>query len=568
MELVGDLPIIAAQAKRLDLSALFDEYFPDHGHWKGISGGTMVLGWLMYILTESDHRLSHVEDWAEVRLNTLGRLLGVEGIRGVDFCDDRLGRYLDRLANDENWNKFEHALGKHVLLVYSMDQLSEEPEGRLLPQVIRTDSFNVPQYREEGELCRHGYTKQRRSDQPFYKTMVSALDPHALPLVVDVVAGSGPDSDHYLPAINRVRSMFDTPGQLYIGDSQLGSLPNRSALHKGGDYYLCPLGSKQLTKAQRDGYLDMMPHSDFKLLPKLSIAEGEKRADAYFYELSLSVCHEEVEWKERHIMVYSPNYAQGLMKSFANRLNEAEEKIANLVVSKSGRKVPRSEAELRVRIAAIEEKFEVENCFDVSCIEKISQITVRRHKDRPERIEQVKTLSLSIKRNTEFIDKKMRRLGWQVYATNIPVKVMDTSLVVKTYRNQYRIEHLFDYIINRDTGLLPVFLKKEGRVKALIRLLMVAMRLAVTIQQTVRQKLADQKSTISGVYPGNKGRKTNLPTSAMLLSAFKNIQIAVFHDASAVLTPLSETQLKILELLGNPRAYDQLLETPKNLRET
>ena len=180
---LDDLPLIGFQLGILDLSSLLDKHFPDHGLWKGISGGKLAEGWLLYMLSEADHRLSHVQDWAEQRLDILGAILEESNLRGLDFSDDRLGRLLDRYSDDDNWHRFEQSLGKGLFRFYQLDN-SPSVTGNLM-HVFRTDSFNVPQFRTVDSLFTYGYSKHRRSDQPFCKVMLSAMDPMAMPLAVD-----------------------------------------------------------------------------------------------------------------------------------------------------------------------------------------------------------------------------------------------------------------------------------------------------------------------------------------------------------------------------------------------
>jgi len=86
VEHLDDLALLTHHFKSIDLSGLFDEYLPDHHNWEGISGGTLVMGWLLYILSESDHRLSHVQSWAESKLKSLSVLLDSSDLRALDFC--------------------------------------------------------------------------------------------------------------------------------------------------------------------------------------------------------------------------------------------------------------------------------------------------------------------------------------------------------------------------------------------------------------------------------------------------------------------------------------------------
>lgn len=571
VEHVDDLALLCRQFDSIGLSDLFDEHLGDHGNWEGLSGGKLVCGWLLYILSEGDHRLSHVQDWAAQRINTLSALLDAPTCRELDFNDDRLGRLLDRYGDDAKWHEFELALGKSFLEVYLLPEAKEE--GVYEMQVIRSDSFNAPKFGLAGELFKFGHTKHRRSDQVQCKVMTAALDPYAIPLAVEIVGGNGPDYAHYLPVIERVREMLPSSENLYVGDSHMSSSGNRHAIHQAGDYYLSPLNAKQCSRELLSSYLDRLPVS-VDQLPGIDSAQPDTPQRARYHELEYEMDVNDTQWKERRILCYSLAYATKQLKSFNNRLNEVEEKIRTLVINKSGRRNPKTLVDLHGRIATLLKKYKAEGCFTITTSQVIDNYTINKSRDRPTRMGQQLTLHLDIKRNEDIIDAQRMRKGWQVYATNAPVERISTAELICHYRNQYRIEHLFDYAINRDTGLLPLYLKKERRVKGLIRLLMVAMRFSCSLQAKARKKLREQKAQLSGVYPGNKGRKTTDPTTPMILRAMRGISL-VFHTVngvtSASLTELSSLQVKILELTESDNVYHRLLQVLNSrvqMRET
>ena len=64
-ERVDDIPLLLTQMQTLGLSELLDEHFETHGNWKGLSLGKVVSGWLSYIISQGDHRLNQVQDWAQ-----------------------------------------------------------------------------------------------------------------------------------------------------------------------------------------------------------------------------------------------------------------------------------------------------------------------------------------------------------------------------------------------------------------------------------------------------------------------------------------------------------------------
>ncbi len=567
IERVDDVPLLGHQIQESGLANMLDVHFPDHGHWQGLSGGTVAVGWLLYILSEADHRLSYVEKWAEERLWSLRGTLNSARLRSLDFSDDRLGNLLDRYADDESWDAFESAFNSQLLKAYDVSLLSESGCRQ-----VRLDSVNVSSYRESGELFKQGYNKHKRPDMPHLKAMVATLDPMALPLAVELVDGRTSDDETYLPVVEKLRGSVGKGGTLFVGDSKLGSRRNRVCLIQDGDYYLCPLNRKQCTLSQLYKHLDDQPAE----LQKIFESPEASRQVAYFYEVSHRMTDEstELEWEERRVIVYSPAYGEKHKRSLYERLDKAEEKLKNLVIPEKGRRRPKTLTDLHARSAAIIKHYNLEGLFELKLEEHVQQKHVQRYGNRPAEIREESQLGITVTRNQIAIKQHISRLGWQVYASNISPELMDTAQLVITYRNEYRIEQLFHYLANRVTNLIPVYLKKDQRVKGLIRLLLLALKFSTLFQHRLRQCLAAKKETLTHLYPGNKGRQTQLPTARRTLQAFQNISILVMetdNKLSVQMTDLKPIQLKILKILGQEHIYQRLIEllnTSFRLRET
>ena len=75
-ERVDDIPVLLAQLCELRVAELLNECFPTHGNWDGLSFGHLVAVWLTFILSESTHRLSHLQPWAASRVQPLRAALG------------------------------------------------------------------------------------------------------------------------------------------------------------------------------------------------------------------------------------------------------------------------------------------------------------------------------------------------------------------------------------------------------------------------------------------------------------------------------------------------------------
>jgi transposase len=108
---LDDIPLLFEHLTRMEIVELIDKSFPVHKNWTGLSLGWTVLIWLVHILSQSNHCLSHVRDWVAANLATLQALSGIETLRALDFDDDRLAHVLRYLNKEEQWRNYEQDQG-------------------------------------------------------------------------------------------------------------------------------------------------------------------------------------------------------------------------------------------------------------------------------------------------------------------------------------------------------------------------------------------------------------------------------------------------------------------------
>src|SRR5581483_2453288 len=239
-ERIDDIPILLAQLEKMQVAKLLNKHFPGHRNWQGLSTGTVAVVWLTFILTETNHRLSHVQDWAEQRLRLLSGSLEQE-VRALDLSDDRLPVILDQLSDDQAWSDFECALNRRTLRVYNLQ-----------PERVRIDSTTAKGYVEVSEdgLFQFGHSKDHRPDLPQLKINISVLDPLGLPLTTTILSGEVADDPLYIPEIKRVQQSLQCQGVTYIGDCKMAASQTRAYVVESKNYYLCPLSALQLSNAE------------------------------------------------------------------------------------------------------------------------------------------------------------------------------------------------------------------------------------------------------------------------------------------------------------------------------
>ena len=88
-ERMDDIPLLISHMQRMKVAALLDKHIPTHGQRKGLSVGELSVVWLAHILSQADHRMNRVQEWASRRLETL-RGCGMNALCLQDVTDDRL----------------------------------------------------------------------------------------------------------------------------------------------------------------------------------------------------------------------------------------------------------------------------------------------------------------------------------------------------------------------------------------------------------------------------------------------------------------------------------------------
>src|SRR3954462_4938373 len=242
VEVVPDLPVLWATLPRLDLPATLDRHFPAPPHWKGtLTPGEVLTVWLLFLVSQGDHCLNHVQPWVAQHQGVLSALLG-KPVRPTHAHDDRLADWLTRLGRGDAFAALERDLNQQTVRVY-----------QLPTDLVRLDATTANSYADvlsEQGLLQFGHSKVP-PDRPQFKIAAAVLDPLGLPLATAVVPGNVPDNPLHVPAIRAVRRALGTGGRTHVGDGKMAALATRGCVAAGGDFYLCPLSEDQLSRADR-----------------------------------------------------------------------------------------------------------------------------------------------------------------------------------------------------------------------------------------------------------------------------------------------------------------------------
>jgi transposase len=549
VEAVADLPVLWATFQRLDLLATLDRHFPAPPHWKGpLTPGEVLAVWLLFLVSQGDHCLNHLEPWVAQHQGVLSALLG-KPVRPSDAHDDRLADWLTRLGRGDAFAALERDLNQHTVRVY-----------QLPTDLVRIDATTANSYADvlsEQGLLQFGHSKDD-PDRPQFKIAAAVLDPLGLPLATAVVPGNVTDDPLYVPAIQAVRHALGVGGRTYVGDCKMAALATRAFVAAGDDFYLCPLSENQLSRAQRHAVLQAVWEGTQALQPVWRPGpEGqpdELVAEGFSVDVALTATMgaQEVRWTERRWLVRSQAYAQAREAALERRLAKAEAALRDLPARRRG-KEPLFHAELVRAAAAIVARDGVEGLLSCTVQARMTTRPVRAYRDRPARQETEVSFAIDVCRDEVRIEEKKREMGWQVYGTNALALALPP--VVWAYRGQYRIEDDWSRLKGRSLGLTPVYLQDEGRIQGLVYLLSLALRVLTLVEWVVRERLCQDRAKLQGIYDGQPGRKTDRPSAELLLRALRTISISVVEvdgRIHALLSPLTEVQKSLLELWDLP----------------
>jgi transposase len=557
-EQVDDIPVLLAQGKKIGVPELLEQLFWPHGNWEGTSFGWTAMVWLTHIMSEGDHRLNHVEAWAEKRQHTLEISTGQQ-VRGLEWSDDRLGIVLDKLADAEKWKAFETNLNRRTIRVYD-----------LRPRRVRVDSTTASGYwtvTEEG-MFQFGHSKDHRPDLPQLKVMMSALDPMGMPVATQVVSGERADDKLYIPAIQQVSTSLDEHGLLYVGDCKMAALATRAFIQNNQDYYLCPFSEKQMSVETLKTYLQ--PIWSGKQAPRPIYRENaagqlEKIAEGYEQNILLKgeVDGKIIPWTERHLIVRSFQHARSSEEGLRTRLAKAQAELLRLNEHKQGKKLIEDAVSMQAAAEKVLQQYRVAGLLKLNLVEQSAERHIRAYGERPARTEIERTVTLQTEIDEQAVQERVRWFGWKVYATNQDQEALPLERAVLAYREEYLVERGFGRLKGKPLSLSPMYLQSDERATGLVRLLSIGLRILTLIEHRARQRLADLKEKLPGLYAGNPKRATDRPTAEAMLQAFKGIYLSVVTLGEQVLyhvTPLSDVQGKILSLLDFPvDIYTQLV---------
>jgi transposase len=293
-------------------------------------------------------------------------------------------------------------------------------------------------------------------------------------------------------------------------------------------------------------------------------------AEGYEVERTCGVPGGTEAWTERVLVLRSPMHAQQQAAGLETRLGHAEKKLAALTPPRGrGKRQITDEAPLAEAIDTVLTDHRVHGLLRVAWEKQSERKTqyVGRGRGSASRgtrvIETVRYHITSIARQGDTIAALTQRFGWKAFVTNAGHRQLSLQDAVLCYRNEYRVERIFQRLKSR-VHIAPLFVKRNEQIEGLTYLLTLGVRVLTVLEFVLRRSLGNDHAKLPGLHLENKQKMADKPTAERILQAFRKISLTIIKNGAGEeilrrLTPLSGVQEDILQRLGlGATRYTQL----------
>jgi transposase len=423
-------------------------------------------------------------------------------------------------------------------------------------------------------LLQFGHSKDDPT-RPQIKVMMGALDPLGMPLSTDVLSGERADDGLYIPVIDRIRRGLNTSGLLFVGDCKMSALDTRAHIAGHQHVYLSPLPLTGATAEAMETWITAgVAQGEAGALERIFRTHDRGHevlaAEGYEVERTCGVPGGTEAWTERVLVLRSPRHAQQQAAGLAARLGYAEKKLAALTPPRGrGKRQITDEATLVEAIDTVLKDHQVHGLLSVAWEKQSERRTqyVGRGRGSASRgtrvLETVRYHITRIARQGDHIAALTQRCGWKAFVTNAVPTRRSLQAAVLCYRNEYRVERIFNRLKSR-VHIAPLFVKRNEQIEGLTYLLTLGVRVLTVMEFVLRRSLEQEQATLPGLHPENKQKMADKPTAERLLKAFRDVSLTIITHAAGEeilrrLTPLSRVQEAILQRLGlGTNLYRQL----------
>jgi len=544
---IDDIPLLCALMRQMELDTILDACVPTHANTLNhneLTNGEAIVIWLLYVLSQADHRKVHVEDWVRHYSPVLSKLWGAP-VLASDFTDDRLSTLLTHLSRLASQRKVDELLFHRTVYVYD-----------LYRRHIRLDGTACGGFHqvEAGGLMQYGHAKDGRDDLAQF-TIMAAATSKAQYISGQCYAGAQADDPLYLPLLQRIVAWLPHSGMLFVGDCKMCALAIRAAIVTALHHYYMPLAQNHVAKREYAQWIDAAVAGT---LPALTPIWREEELLGYGYEFDREQTDGPLVWRERVHVIRSLAMTAPGMQAIDRHVARATHALYALTPPpKQGNQQITEEPQLHKGIAAILHRYELEGVLTVTWTR---DETYKKGKAARFVITQVDV-------DAAHVRALKHRTGWRVFVTNTTRDRLPLDQGVLLYREGagQGIERMNAMLKGTPIGITPLFVHNDDQIIGLAYLLTLALRVMSYFETSVREALAHAQEELPDYHPG--GKSSANPTAKTMLERIAKrgfTLLEIIRDDGTRQWMLSKPPpilKKIMDVLKLPTSmYEKLLE--------
>jgi transposase len=513
--------IVSAMVDELGIVEIIDKKIPMLRNRKnGITRGQIVKALIINTLGFAEQRLYLVADF--FKGIPVKALLG-DNVTAEKLNDDIIGRCLDDIC--------EYGVRKLITEV-SMEILAKHPNIKKILHVDTTSISVEGEYKDpntdmEGIEVKitYGHSKDKRPDLKQFIYSLMTVGAVNMPLSVEVLDGNSSDKKNLSRLIDYAKQFYEEAYNqncpyIFVADS---AFYNKDML---------------LSKDYSVSWITRVPETlkRAKEIVEREYTEWEKINDNY----SMIPIEGRGDSSERWILIESKaaksKESKTLERNLIKKASSVEKAIADF-----------SKEVFHCEKDALKALKKLKRPFSLYYLELLEMVTIYGNDKvgRPKKgCKKILGYSPRIKitRNEAAVADLRNSCGRFILGTNVKKEQLSNQEVFNTYKEQAQIESCFRFLKSPSFFASDIYIKKNGRIEALMAVVTIAIMIYNASQFHIRQQLKIQ----NGTFPNQVGKGVQNPTARWIFQCFKFVKVA--RDSK--IENMNESLAMIVSLFG------------------
>jgi transposase len=247
----------------------------------------------------------------------------------------------------------------------------------------------------------------------------------------------------------------------------------------------------------------------------MKVEEWEKLDDNY----SMMATPIREDTNERWVLIFSKDAYDRDVKTLNKNLVK-KEKLIKKAVAKMEKEIFHCEKDASKAIAKLGKDHPLFNLWPIEMI----PIYAEKDKNKKGIPKQLLGygLKIGITKEKGAITKLKDECGKFILGTNVSKDKLPDDKILGTYKEQSKVESCFRFLKNPSFFASDIYLKKVGRIEALMLVVTLAIMTYNVMEFFIREMLKETGKT----FPNQVGKKINNPTLRWVFQCFKSINIS------------------------------------------